>query len=171
MPDRKTKPYHPRRFPEPGEGADPIESFAVEANNAEYAFYHSGTAQDAELLNSAAARGPCPFCGSPHTESKGRTESGSKRLRCRTCGKSFVPTSEGLLSYHKLPVKTLNRFLVNVLTDASVNEASKVAKISMRTAVYWLNKAFLALRGYQDALLLAGTVYLDDKFIDVEASK
>ena len=171
MPDRKTKPYHSRHFPEPGEGADPIESFAVEANNDEYAFYHSGTAQDAELLNSAAARGPCAFCGSPHTESKGRTKSGSRRLRCRDCGKSFVPTSEGLLSYHKLPVKTLNRFLVNVLTDASVNEASKVAKISMRTAVYWLNKAFLALRGYQDALLLAGTVYLDDKFIDVEASK
>ncbi|MBO4541439.1 MAG: IS1 family transposase [Bacilli bacterium] len=171
MPDRKTKPYHPRRFPEPGEGADPIESFVVDANNDEYASYHSGTSQDAGLLNSAAARKSCPYCGSASVESKGRTKTGSRRLRCRSCGKSFVPTTEGLLSYHKLPVKTIARFLVNVLTDASVNEASKVAKISMRTAVYWMNKAFLALRGYQDSLVLAGCVYLDDKFIDVEASK
>ena len=171
MPDRKTKPYHPRRFPKPEEGCDPIESFIVDANNREYDFYHSGTSQDAALINSSAAKPACPYCGSPSVESKGMTKSGSKRLRCRSCGKSFVPTAGGLLAYHKLPVKTVARFLVNVLTDASVNEASKVAKISMRTAIYWLNKAFLALRGYQDSLILSGTVYLDDKFIDVEAGK
>ena len=169
MPDRKTKPYHPRHFPDPDD-PDSVGGFVVAANNDEYAFYHSGTSQDAALLN-ASAKPSCPHCGSPRTESKGRTKSGSRRLRCRDCGKSSVPTTAGLLSYHKLPVKTLARFLVNVLTDASVNEASKVAKISMRTAVYWLNKAFLALRGYQDSLVLSGVVYLDDKFIDVEASR
>ena len=171
MPDRKTKPYHPRHFPKPKEGCDPIESFVVNANNGEYDFYHSGTSQDAALINSSAGKPACPYCGSPSVESKGATKSGSRRLRCRACGKSFVPTTGGLLAYHKLPVKTVVRFLVNVLTDASVNEASKVAKISMRTAVYWLNKAFLALRGYQDTLVLSGVVYLDDKLIDVEASK
>ena len=169
MPDRKTKPYHPRHFPDPD---DPVSvgGFVVAANNDEYAFYHSGTSQDAALLN-ASAKPTCPHCGSPRTESKGRTKSGAWRRLCKTCGKTFTPATGGLLSYHRLPVKTLVRFLVNVLTDASVNEASKVAKISMRTAVYWLNKAFLALRGYQDSLVLSGVVYLDDKFVDVEASR
>ena len=60
---------------------------------------------------------------------------------------------------------------MNILTDASINEASKVAKISMRTAIYWMNKAFLCLRGYQNGIVLSGVVYLDDKFIDVEASR
>ena len=169
MPDRKTKPYHPRHFPDPDD-PDSVGGFVVAANNDEYAFYHSGTSQDAALLN-ASAKPSCPHCGSPRTESKGRTKSGARRRLCKACGKTFTPATGGLLSYHKLPVKTLVRFLVNVLTDASVNEASKVAKVSMRTAIYWMNKAFLALRGYQDSLVLSGTVYIDDKLIDVEASK
>lgn len=169
MPDRKTKPYHPRHFPDPND-PDSIDGFVVAANNDEYSFYHSGTSQDAALLN-GLPRPACPYCGSPRTESKGRTKSGAWRRLCKACGKTFTPSTGGLLSYHKLPVKALVRFLVNILTDASINEASKVAKISMRTAVYWLDKVFLALRGYQDSLLLSGTVYLDDKLIDVEASK
>ena len=169
MPDRKKKPYHPRHFPDPKDPAS-VGGFVVAANNDEYAFYHSGTSQDAALLN-ASAKPSCPHCGSPRTESKGHTGSGARRWICRTCGKTFTPATGSLLSCHKLPFKTFVRFLVNVLTDASVNEASKVAKISMRTAVYWLNKAFLALRGYQDSLVLSGTVYIDDKLIDVEASK
>lgn len=169
MPDRKTKPYHPRHFPDPND-PDSIDGFVVAANNDEYAFYHSGTSQDAALLN-GLPRPTCPYCGSPRTESKGRTKSGAWRRLCKACGKTFTPSTGGLLSYHKLPVKTLVRFLVNVLTDASVNEASKVAKISMRTAIYWMNKAFLCLRGCQDDIVLSGVVYLDDKFIDVEASR
>lgn len=169
MPDRKTKPYHPRHFPDPDD-PDSVGGFVVAANNDEYAFYHSGTSQDAALLN-GLPRPACPYCGSPRTEAHGRTKSGAGRRLCRTCGKTFTPATGSLLSYHKLPVKTLVRFLVNVLTDASVNEASKVAKISMRTATYWLNKAFLCLRGYQEGIVLSGVVYLDDKFIDVEASR
>ena len=169
MPDRKTKPYHPRHFPDPDDPGS-IGGFVVAANNDEYAFYHSGTSQDAALLN-GLPKPACPYCGSPRTESKGRTKSGARRRLCKACGKTFSPATGGLLSYHKLPIKTLVRFLVNILTDASINEASKVAKISMRTAIYWMNKAFLCLRGYQNGIVLSGVVYLDDKFIDVEASR
>lgn len=76
-----------------------------------------------------------------------------------------------LLSRHKLPIAALSKFLVNLLTWSSVSEACKAAKISMKTGLYWLRKVFLVLKGYQGGLVLAGTVYLDDKYIDVEASK
>lgn len=58
MPDRKTKPYHPRHFPDPDD-PDSVGGFVVAANNDEYAFYHSGTSQDAALRN-ASAKPSCP---------------------------------------------------------------------------------------------------------------
>ena len=169
MPDRKSKPYHPRHFPD-AEDPESIEGLVIGANNSEYELYHSGTSQDVPFLPMPAKPG-CPHCGSARTESKGRTKSGSPRRLCLGCGRSFVATTGCLLSYHKLPMKAVVRFFVNLMTDSSVNEASKVAKISMKTAIFWLNKAFYALRGWQDSLTLRGTVYLDDKLIDVEASK
>ena len=58
MPDRKTKPYHPRHFPDPGD-PDSVGGFVVAANKDEYAFYHFGTSQDAALLN-GLPRPACP---------------------------------------------------------------------------------------------------------------
>ena len=60
-PDRKTKPYHPGHFPDPDD-PDSVGGFVVAANNDEYAFYHSGTSQDAAVLN-ASAKPSCPHCG------------------------------------------------------------------------------------------------------------
>ena len=76
MPDRKTKPYHPRHFPDPYD-PDSVGGFVVAANNDEYAFHHSGTSQDAALRN-ASAKPSCPRPGSPRAESKERTKSRRK---------------------------------------------------------------------------------------------
>ena len=171
MPDRKAKPrsYHPRRFKK-GDGCDAVASLILDENNAEYEFYHSGSSQDAPVINSLPA-GRCPRCGSGRTESKGKAPSGVARRRCLSCCWNDSATTEKLLSHRKLPLKTMVRFYLNILSLSSISEASKVAKISMKTALFWMDRAFLALRGWQDGLKLSGRVWLDDKFIDVESSK
>jgi hypothetical protein len=68
-------------------------------------------------------------------------------------------------------MKTAVKFLVNVLTGTSVSEASKAAKISMTTALYWMEKAFAALRGWQDSIVLSGEVYVDEKYFTVAHSE
>ena len=55
MPDRKTKPYHPRHFPDPGD-PDSVGGLLVAANNDEYSFYHSGTSQDTALRKPPRSR-------------------------------------------------------------------------------------------------------------------
>ena len=170
MPDQKKKwrPYSPRHF-DPLPSDDSAVVFVIADNNAEFSKYHAGAEEDSPLINEFCPR-ECPRCGSTSTESKGRSAAGAQIRRCLSCGRSWTLSGNTLLSRHRLPLKALIRFLVNMLTWASVNEACKAAKISMKTGLYWLQKVFIALRGYQDGIELGGTVYLDDKFIDVEAS-
>jgi hypothetical protein len=63
------------------------------------------------------------------------------------------------------------KFLVNVLTGTSVSEASKAAKISMTTALYWMDKIFAALASWQDSIVLSGGVYVDEKHFTVAHSE
>jgi hypothetical protein len=57
------------------------------------------------------------------------------------------------------------KFLADVLTGTSVSEASKAAKISMTTALYWMNKIFAALASWQSSITLSGGVYVDEKYL------
>jgi hypothetical protein len=63
------------------------------------------------------------------------------------------------------------QIMVNILTGTSVSEASKAAKISMTTALYWMGKIFAALASWQDSIVLSGGVYVDEKYFTVAHSE
>jgi len=120
--------------------------------------------QDAGLIAEARPNPACPACGeSGQAIGWGKAKSGLQRYRCRRCGRTFIPASGGLVDQRKLPLRTMVKFLVNVLAGTSVSEASKAAKISMTTALYRMNKIFAALASWQDSIVLSGEVHVDGK--------
>jgi transposase-like protein len=133
---------------------------------AEYARFHESPAQDDPLIAEARPEPACPICGESGQAIRwGKAESGLPRYRCKRCKKTSAPASGGLIDQRKLPLRTMVKFLADVLTGTSVSEASKAAKISMTTALYWTEKAFAALRGWQDSIALSGEVYVDEKHL------
>jgi transposase-like protein len=141
-------------------------------NDAEYARFHESPAQDDPLIAEARPNPMCSGCGKSDKAIRwGKAKSGLPRYRCKRCGRIFTPASGGLIDQRKLPMRTMVKFIVNVLTGTSVSEASKAAKISMTTVLYWMEKAFAALRGWQDSTIPSGNVYIDEKYLTVAHSE
>lgn len=136
MPGRRS--FHARRR---GVFADPKnkrEALIKAEGDAEYGRLRESPSQDAGLIAEARPEPACPICGgSGQAIRRGKAESGLPRYRCKRFGRTFAPASGGLIDQRKLPMRTMVRFIVNILTGASVSEASKAAKISMTTSLYW----------------------------------
>ena len=170
MPDRRS--FHTRRCDVFETPKNKEEALIKAENDAEYARFHESPSQDAGLIAEARPEPACPICGKSGQAIRwGKAKSGLPRYRCKRCGRTSAPASGGLIDQRKLPLKTAVKFLVNVLTGTSVSEASKAAKISMTTALYWMEKAFAALRGWQDSIVLSGEVYVDEKYFTVAHSE
>lgn len=138
----------------------------------EYARFHGSPAQDDALIAEARPNPVCSACSKSDEAIRwGRGESGLPRYLYRRCKRAFISASGGLIDRRKLPLRTMAEFLVNVLTGTSVSEASKAAKVSMTTALYWMEKVFAALRGWQDSTILSGEVYIDEKYFTIAHSE
>jgi len=133
MPDRRS--FHTRRCGVFAEPKNKREALIKAENDAEYARFHESPGQDAGLIAEARPNPACPACGESDQAIRwGKAKSGIPRYCCKRCGRTSAPASGGLIDQRKLPMRTMVKFLVNILTGTSVSEASKAAKISMTTA-------------------------------------
>jgi len=170
MPDRRS--FHTRRCGVFAEPKNKREALIKAENDGEYARFHESPAQDDALIAEARPDPACPKCGrSGEAIRWGKAKSGLPRYLCKRCGRTFTPASGGLIDRRKLPLRTMVKFMVNILTGTSVSEASKAAKISMTTALYWMGKIFAALASWQDSIVLSGGVYVDEKYFTVAHSE
>lgn len=167
MPSKKPHLFHSRKSKDVISNNDVLNDFVKDENDSQYDYYHESPKEDIVLTTSIhGLSNECPYCHSKETINWGKN-----RKRCKRCKKTFSSSSTTLLDQHKLPIKTMYRFFINVISGSSINEASKVAKISLNTAVYWMKKAFYALENYQNDIVLSGNTYIDEKYISVDKSK
>lgn len=167
MPSKNPHTFHSRKCKKTINDNIELNNLVKNENDSQYDYYHGSPKDDVVVINSIRGlNAKCPYC-----ESDNVINWGKNRRRCNKCKRTFSPSSATLLDQHKVPIKTMLRFYINIISGSSVNEASKVAKISLNTSIYWMDKAFIALKDFQNQIVLSGNVYIDEKYISVDKSK
>lgn len=69
---------------------------------------------------------------------------------------------------HKIPISEWIDYLLGLLRIQSFNSVSKSNRNSDTTTNHWNAKLSLALRGYQDNIILGGTTFIDEAFYKLQ---
>ena len=107
----------------------------------------------------------CPMCHSSDIYKNGRSR-GIQRYMCKSCHKTFTPSSKTLSSHTKQDIGVWVRFISGLLKAHSCKELSKECNISVTTAQNWRLKVFAALEHLAKDVVLSGIIYADDTRFD-----
>ena len=121
------------------------------------------------LLNSFVLTS-CKHCNSELFRKKGFSKNGLQRYKCKSCQKSFTILTNTIFENHKIPITEWIEFCLNIFGYMSISSASKSNKNSFTTTRYWLQKIFLLLENYQNAIVLSGNIQIDETYYSVITS-
>lgn len=113
----------------------------------------------------------CPTCKSHNYISHGKDKNGTRRFKCKECNKTFNSLSNSLFFSSKININAWFSFLESILSGTSVKAACIVSKISTITGSEWMSKIFLALKSYQDEIVLDKAIFIDETYVHEDKSK
>lgn len=121
---------------------------------------------EADLINSFSPK-CCGHCGSIDFKKNGFTSNGIQRYRCADCRRSFTVLTGTLFEDHRISISEWIEYLLNLFGYVSFRSTSRNSRIADSTVKYWLFKLFEVLKHYQDDIVLAGDIYIDETFCKV----
>ena len=124
------------------------------------------SALEIELLNSLEVHS-CPFCQSADIVKDGYQKDGTRRYRCKSCGRRFSPLTGTLLDSHKISLAEWIEFCIHLFQFQSLNVSSIDNRNAYSTGRYWLKKIFLCIEKYQDAIILERKAFVDETYLSV----
>ena len=104
----------------------------------------------------------CPFCGSGDTVKRGE----GRRL-CKSCRRSFRPSSSTVMSSMKLDRERFRKMANLMLNDVKLEAIIDSVGISSRTAYVWRMKVFAAAFEMQKSTMLSGKCWIDEALVPV----
>ena len=145
-----------------------LQSFIKNKYNENYKFKHPKLTSSKEyiIINSIEINS-CRYCNSLNIIKRGRTKNNIQIYYCKSCKKRFTPTKGTIFENHKISITEWIEFLLNLFNNSSTNLVSKNNKNGINTSIFWLQKVFLVLDGYQDNISLSGNVYIDETYYKV----
>lgn len=145
--------------------ATPLQSFIDTSNASNYGKKHPSISDNEEstMLNSYSPNA-CRYCQSPRIQKYGFTGNHVRRYRCSDCGKTFTVTTGTIFDNHKIPISEWVDYLLGLFRLQSFNSVSKSNRNSDTTTNYWNSKLYLTLKGYQEDIILGGTIFIDETF-------
>lgn len=124
---------------------------------------------EADFFN-GYVRESCPHCLSGDIRRSGHDANGLQRWRCRSCGRTFNPTTGTVFEGHRLPVADWTEFLLGAFSFDSVNSMTRENRRADTTLPFWMAKLFAVLEGVQDGVVLSGRVQIDEKYYPLAAA-
>ena len=111
----------------------------------------------------------CPHCGSKsHVVRNGhRPSDGMQKYFCKECHKSFVITTNTLMSHTHKGYDVWNNYINCMLQNTSLWESAKICNISYATSFNWRHKICDALNLMSKDEQLSGIVEADETFFPV----
>ena len=94
-----------------------------------------------------AERIPCPHCGSHNIILYG-SKCGKQRYRCKSCGKTYVPTTGTILSMSHFGMDVWQDLLRQTLEGDSLSYAGKTLGLTHQTAFNMRHKLLMALEDF-----------------------
>lgn len=109
----------------------------------------------------------CPICGCLHVVRNGHRKDGAQRYACRDCGKSFVATSNSIVSATKKDLSVWEQYIDCMMNGMSLRKTADACDIHRNTAFLWRHKILGALQNMADAVKLNGIVETDETFFSL----
>ena len=108
----------------------------------------------------------CPKCRSTSYHLDGKTNAGYTRYRCNECNTSYTLLTNSIFNSAKIPLHKLINYIQLMSYNVPLELLCEVLDIANNTAELWRKKIFATVNDYQDHLVLSGTVWIDETFIE-----
>lgn len=110
----------------------------------------------------------CPDCKEVEKINKyGTTSEGRQRYRCKKCGRTFVENHSMPFFHSHESVQKWKAFLTSMLSGATLEDLAEAHDMDVKTAFAWRHKLLRAIRKLQRQTWLAGRVWADEAFLDM----
>lgn len=144
----------------------------VEQNEVKSALIHpsfvSGITTDALAADVRFKDGRvCLICGCKGAVRNGRRPDGKQRYLCKDCGKSFVASSNSIISRSRKALSVWEKHIECMLSGFSLRRTAYECGISKTTAFIWRHKTLDALQHMADSVRLDGIIEGDETFFAV----
>lgn len=106
----------------------------------------------------------CPICGCTHVKRNGHERNGKQRYLCMDCGKSFVITTNSVVSGTRKDFSVWEKYINCMMNGLSIRKTAEICGIHRNTAFTWRHKILDALQNMADNVVLDGIVEADETF-------
>lgn len=119
------------------------------------------------LIENRMADNSCIHCQSTHIVKNGHRFDGTQRFLCRDCKKSFIPSSNSIVSGTRKKLEVWARYISCMMDKKTLEKSADECNISKNTAFIWRHKILGALKELTDKTFLTGIVEADETFFNV----
>ena len=126
-----------------------------------------GSLREVQEGSRFAEGGKCLHCGSAHYVKNGRRSDGTQRYLCRDCGKSFLVSTNSVISGTHKSLGVWRKYFDCMMAAMTLKDTSAECGISMNTAFQWRHKILDSLQQIARQVCLGGTVEADETFFNV----
>lgn len=109
----------------------------------------------------------CPLCGCTHIVRNGHRKDGTQKYMCRDCGKSFVITTNSIVSGTHKDLYTWQKYIDCMMNGFSVRKTASICGIHKDTAFIWRHKVLDALQNMAESVNLDGIIEADETFFAI----
>ncbi len=106
----------------------------------------------------------CPLCGCTHVVRNGHRKDGTQRYVCKDCGKSFVMTTNSIVSGTRKDLFVWEKYIDCMMNGLSIRQTAGTCDIHRNTAFFWRHKILDALQNMADDVTLNGIIEADETF-------
>ncbi len=106
----------------------------------------------------------CPLCGCTHVVRNGHRKDGTQRYVCKDCGKSFVMTTNSIVSGTRKDLSVWEKYIDCMMNGLSIRQTAITCDIHRNTAFFWRHKILDALQNMADDVTLNGIIEADETF-------
>ena len=101
----------------------------------------------------------CIYCKGIHVVKNGRRKDGTQRYLCRDCRRSFIASTDSIISRTRKSVSVWAAYLKCMLDQKTLKKTSEECNISMGTAFIWRHKILDTLSELTEKTYLTGVSY------------
>lgn len=109
----------------------------------------------------------CPICGCVHVVRNGHRKDGTQRYICRSCSKSFVITTNSIVSGTRKDFSVWEQYIDCMMNGLSIRKTAMACNIHRNTAFLWRHKILDALQNMAESITLDGIIEADETFFAI----
>ena len=122
---------------------------------------------DAFLHEKLGCHIACPDCKSETVVKWSVRKDGTRRYKCKACGRTFVLARNTVFYHAKIGLDIIRKYVEGMKEKDVLRLAAEKCGIGLKTSFFWRHKILYSLRGVMDGVRLNGIVESDETFFAI----